>query len=121
VLFTGPTYISSHSADVILSETRPIRLKADALCSINTILDEFLYNILSAARSLQTDKLRLALLNLLPTNLGKEALLEAEVEIRGYWERTNPGRKAGTQQDDDSKLFSLDWTFEVNLLLSSSP
>ena len=34
--------------------------------------------------------LRASLLSLLPTNLGKEVLLEVEVEIRAYWKRTEP-------------------------------
>ncbi|TFK72055.1 hypothetical protein BDN72DRAFT_957648 [Pluteus cervinus] len=109
----GPNYISSHSADVILSEARPIKLKIEALRSINVFLDEFLYKILSASRSLHTDKLRSSLLGVLPTASGKEALLEAEVEIRAYWERTNPGNHSPPVLDDDGKTFTLDWSFEV--------
>lgn len=109
----GPSYISSHSADVILSEVRPIKLKIEALRSINVLLDEFLYNILSTACSLSTDKLRASLLTLLPTTLGKEALLEAEVELRAYWERTGPAKVTLTSIEDDTKTFHLQWSFEV--------
>ncbi|KAG6910139.1 hypothetical protein DXG01_012898 [Tephrocybe rancida] len=107
----GPAYISVHSADVILSEIRPIKLKIEALQSINLLLDEFLFSILKTAGSLQTDNLRASLLSLLPTTLGKEALLEAEVELRAYWERTTPP-DAGIL-DDDSKAFHLQWAFEI--------
>ncbi|KAF5332010.1 hypothetical protein D9758_014576 [Tetrapyrgos nigripes] len=107
----GPSYISSHSADVILSDIRPIKLKIDALNCINVLLDEFLYSILSAARSLSTDKLRAGLLGVLPTSLGKEALLEAEVELRAYWDRTKKGGNVAVE--DDSGTFSLQWAFEL--------
>ncbi|KAG6856790.1 hypothetical protein H0H87_000758 [Tephrocybe sp. NHM501043] len=106
-----PTYISVHSADLILSEIRPIKLKIEGLQSINVLLDEFLFNILKTAGSLSTDKLRASLLNLLPTTLGKEALLEAEVELRAYWDRVAPP-DAGVL-GDDSTAFHLQWAFEV--------
>ncbi|KAK7054029.1 hypothetical protein R3P38DRAFT_2854001 [Favolaschia claudopus] len=106
---TGPTYISSHSADVILSDIRPIKLKLEGLRSINVLLDEFLFNILNTSRSLSTDKLRAGLLTILPTSLGKEALLEAEVELRAYWDRT----PRPAVLDDDTQSFNLQWAFEL--------
>ncbi|KAJ7639387.1 hypothetical protein FB45DRAFT_977184 [Roridomyces roridus] len=106
---TGPTYISSHSADVILSEIRPIKLKLEGLRSINVLLDEFLFNILNTSRALSTDRLRASLLSILPTSLGKEALLEAEVELRAYWERT----ARPTTLEDDAQTFNLQWSFEL--------
>ncbi|KAJ7068814.1 hypothetical protein C8F01DRAFT_1119409 [Mycena amicta] len=108
---TGPQYISSHSADVILSDIRPIKLKLEGLRSINVLLDEFLFNILNTARSLSTDRLRASLLSILPTSLGKEALLEAEVELRAYWDRTP--RPAAGEREDDSETFNLQWAFEL--------
>ena len=113
VICIGPSYISSHSADVILSDIRPTKLKQDALRAINILLDEFLHKMLSVSGSLATDKLRASLLGLLPTNLGKEALLEAEVELRAYWERTEP-RVVLTE--DDSRSFHLLWAFEVRFI-----
>ncbi|KAF8897917.1 hypothetical protein BD779DRAFT_1492950 [Infundibulicybe gibba] len=110
---SGPSYVSSHSADVILSDIRPIKLKAEALRSINVLLDEFLYKILATACSLTTDRLRASLLSQLPTNLGKEALLEAEVELRAYWERTGPADATLLPLEDDSETFHLQWAFEL--------
>ncbi|KAJ3985758.1 hypothetical protein F5890DRAFT_1508207 [Lentinula detonsa] len=107
----GPFYISSHSADVILSDIRPIKLKIEGLRCINVFLDEFLYGILNAAHSLTTDKLRAGLLSVLPTALGKEALLEAEVELRAYWDRTKPSK--GGAVEDDTGSFNLQWAFEL--------
>lgn len=113
IMLSGPTYISSHSADVILSDIRPIKLKIEALRCINVLLDEFLYSILAAARSLSTDKLRAGLLKVLPTNLGKEALLEAEVELRAYWERTKLPGGPSSPMLEEGQGFNLQWSFEV--------
>jgi hypothetical protein len=108
---TGPSYVAAQSADVILSDVRPIRLKVEALKAINALLDEFLFNILKSANSLSTDRLRASLLELLPTSLGKDALLEAEVELRAYYERMGTG--AVSSLGDDSKTFNFQFAFEV--------
>jgi len=115
-----PSYISSQSADVILSDVRPFKLKLEALHIINVFLDEFLYSLLNSSASLSTDKLRGSLLSLLPTSLGKEALLEAEVELRAYWERTANERGPSGELDDDSETFHLSWAYEVSFCKSSS-
>lgn len=108
----GPQYLSPRSSDVILSDIRPIQLKAEALRSINTFLDEFLWNILSTARSLVTDRIKAGVLKILPTSLGKAALLEAEVELKAYWERTVPPPSPGVGSNDVLD-FPLQWSYEV--------
>lgn len=87
-IHTAPTYLSTRAADVVLSDIRPTKLAHDALRSINVLLDELLWMILSNARSFSTEQLKLSMSRLLPTPLGKEALLEAEVELKAYWDRT---------------------------------
>jgi len=112
---TGPTYISSRSADVILSDVRPIKLAYEALQAVNVLLDELLYTILGVARSLFTDNLKTALLKVLPTNLGKEALLEAEVELKAYWERTTTSTSGmgNLTGKNGGPSFDLQWSFEL--------
>lgn len=111
-----PCYISSRSADVILSDVRPTKLSTDALNSINAFLDELLHTILRAARALTTTQLRAGLHKVLPTTLGKEAVLEAELELRAYWERTGGIPQSGSflVVVEDS-AFNLQWTFEVGV------
>lgn len=111
-----PCYISSRSADVILSDVRPTKLSTDALNSINAFLDELLHTILGASRALTTTQLRAGLHKVLPTTLGKEAVLEAELELRAYWERTGgiPGSGSSLVVVEDS-AFNLPWTFEVGM------
>lgn len=89
---------------------RPIKLKLEALRSVNVLLDEFLYKILGSAGSLATDKLKSGLSKVLPTSLGKAAVLEAEVELKAYWERNTP--HTPTKQD-----FDLQWSFAVRLVV----
>ncbi|KAK2465956.1 hypothetical protein APHAL10511_001597 [Amanita phalloides] len=114
---SGPSYVAAQSADIILSDVRPIRLKSEALKAINVFLDEFLFNILQNANSLSTDRLRSSLLGLLPTCLGKEALLEAEVELRAYYERMGTG---AVSLADDTKTFNLHYAFQLLRLKCSA-
>jgi hypothetical protein len=122
-LDTPPYYISSRSADVILSDVRPTNLSPDALNSINAFLDELLHSVLSAARALTTTKLRAGLHKVLPTTLGKEAVLEAELELRAYWERTGgaPGSGSSAHPPPEDSAFDLRWAFEVRLPSESHP
>lgn len=113
--FAGPTYISSRSADVIISDVRPIKLKLEALRSINVLLDEFLYNILSAAGSVSTGKLKTSLIKILPTTVGKESILEAEVELKAYWERSPQPSPLNGGSIDDTEQFDLQWSYEVSV------
>ncbi|KZT06511.1 uncharacterized protein LAESUDRAFT_714246 [Laetiporus sulphureus 93-53] len=116
---TSPAYLSSRSADVILSDVRPIKLVYEALQSVNVLLDELLYTILNEALSLATDRLKAALLKVVPTTLGKEALLEAEVELKAYCERATAtpetSRSASVRSSvaEDERPFDLQWSFEL--------
>ncbi|KAG1752482.1 uncharacterized protein EDB91DRAFT_519340 [Suillus paluster] len=110
-LTTAPTFISSRSADVILSDIRPTKLTPDALSSINALLDELLYSILNAARALSPSRLRTAMHKVLPTTLGKEAILEAEMELRAYYQRTVTAAGSGSSSEDG--VFDLQWAFEL--------
>lgn len=114
---TEPSYVSPRSADVILSDIRPIKLHVEALRCLNALLDEFLSSLITTAHSLSTDRLKMALLKVLPTTLGKEALLEAEMELRAYWERTNSARPglSSVAADAGTEEFNLQWAIEVRV------
>ncbi|KAG1815713.1 uncharacterized protein BJ212DRAFT_238176 [Suillus subaureus] len=106
-----PTFISSRSADVILSDIRPTKLTSDALNSVNALLDELLCSILNAARSFNPSRLRTAMHKVLPTALGKEAILEAEMELRAYYQRTVTAVGSGSSSEDG--VFNLQWASEL--------
>ncbi|CAO1622989.1 unnamed protein product [Sympodiomycopsis kandeliae] len=81
-----PSYISARSANSIISESRPTRIQAQTLAYLNRILDELLLFIVVSARSLATDRIKSdGLLKVLNNNvLAKDAVLEAELELRNY-------------------------------------
>lgn len=112
---TAPAYVGARSANQILSSIRLTKIKSEALRSLNIFLDELLWLVLHSSRSLSTNRLKMGLLHIMPGSVGKDALLEAEVELRAYRERVCwvPG------DDDDAPdpAFPLQPTFEVRALL----
>ena len=109
----GPVYISAHSADIILSDIRSLKFKSDALSGLNAILDEFLRLVITTAHSLSTDKLKTSLVRILPTPLGKDALLEAELELRAYRERTNTSDAPSAASNGLSESINIQWAVQV--------
>jgi hypothetical protein len=90
-----PSYISSRSANSLISFSRPTRIQAVTLYYLNKILDELLLHILTSARSLATDRIKTdGILKVLGGQTGsgsgagavlaKNAVLEAELELRNY-------------------------------------
>lgn len=105
----GPSYITAHFADVILSDIRSIKLTPEGLRAINGLLDELLAKILNTSSSLVTHKLRDGLLGLLPTTPGREFLLQAEAKLKAHWQRT----EESSAPEDDSLTFNLQWALSV--------
>uniref|UniRef100_V5F286 Uncharacterized protein n=1 Tax=Kalmanozyma brasiliensis (strain GHG001) TaxID=1365824 RepID=V5F286_KALBG len=91
-LDTVPSLISARSANTLISENRPTRIQAETLLILNGLLDELLLAIISSAKSLATDRIKTdGVLKVLGSNLlAKDAVLEAELELRSYLE----GRRA---------------------------
>ncbi|KAI0268310.1 hypothetical protein BC834DRAFT_686389 [Gloeopeniophorella convolvens] len=108
-----PMYISPHSAEVILSDFRPLKLQVDALQFLNGLLDEILASVISSAYSILTDRLKIGLLKTLSTTLGKDALLEAEMELRAYWQRPNAVKPSPAQISVSDQNFSLPLMIEL--------
>jgi hypothetical protein len=106
-------YISAHSAEVILSDFRPLKLQSDALQFLNLLLDDILANIISSSRSILTDRLKSGLLKTLPTTTGKDALLEAEMELHAYWQRPNAIKPSTSQASSSEHSFSVPLMIEV--------
>ncbi|KAK0545791.1 hypothetical protein OC846_005261 [Tilletia horrida] len=82
----APTFISARAANSLLSENRPTRIQSEALHFLNRLLDELLLLILHSARSLATNRIKTdGVLRVLNNNLlAKNAVLEAELELRTY-------------------------------------
>ena len=113
-LSTAASYLSQRSADVILSEIRPTKLAPEALRSVNVLLDELLWMILNSARSFSTDRLKSAFAKLIPTSFGKEGLLEAEMELKLYLDRTASSFSTAKPYVENAQEFPLQPAYEVS-------
>ncbi|CAG8558159.1 9345_t:CDS:2, partial [Cetraspora pellucida] len=82
-------YVSQRAANAIVADVAPYRISAEALISLNTFLDEFLYFVIDSARSLDLVKIKQSISQVLPTTLGKNAIQEAELELKTYVESGN--------------------------------
>ncbi|ORZ02815.1 hypothetical protein BCR43DRAFT_482217 [Syncephalastrum racemosum] len=79
-------YICSSAANAIISEIGPYRVSSDALQTINQFLDEFLVFLLSSSLSLDLSRIKAVVFTLLPSTLGKNAIVEAELEVKTFTE-----------------------------------
>ena len=81
-----PVFVSARSANTLISENRPTRIQAETLLVLNGLLDELLLMVLTSAKSLATDRIKTdGMLRVLNNNpLAKNAVLEAELELRSY-------------------------------------
>ncbi|KAI8980809.1 hypothetical protein BDB01DRAFT_851550 [Pilobolus umbonatus] len=79
-------YICQRAANAIISEIGPYRVSTDALQSINQFLDEFIVILLTSAMSLDLSQIKVVVFALLPSTLGKNAIVEAELEVKTFTE-----------------------------------
>ncbi|CDR87271.1 uncharacterized protein SPSC_00397 [Sporisorium scitamineum] len=85
-LIDVPSLISARSANSLISDNRPTRIQSETLLVLNGLLDELLLAILTSAKSLATDRIKTdGVLRVLNNNLlAKDAVLEAELELRSF-------------------------------------
>ncbi|KAI8066959.1 uncharacterized protein B0P05DRAFT_552922 [Gilbertella persicaria] len=79
-------YICQRAANAIISEIGPYRVSTDALQAINQFLDEFIVLLLTSSLSLDLSQIKSVVFNLLPSTLGKNAIVEAELEVKTFTE-----------------------------------
>ncbi|KAG1498299.1 hypothetical protein G6F46_005906 [Rhizopus delemar] len=79
-------YICQRAANAIISEIGPFRVSTDALQTINQFLDEFIVLLLGCSLSLDLSVIKVTVFNLLPSTLGKNAIVEAELEVKTFTE-----------------------------------
>ncbi|KAK4514339.1 uncharacterized protein ATC70_001932 [Mucor velutinosus] len=105
-------YVCQRAAQAIIAEIGPLRVSSDALQAINVFLDEFLALLVITAVSLDLVLLKAAVVQLLPYSLGKNALVEAEIELKN--------RIAESEADEDEYQNQLDLsTYEKMRLLNA--
>ncbi|ORZ04489.1 hypothetical protein BCR42DRAFT_497014 [Absidia repens] len=79
-------YICQRAANAIISEVGSYRVSTDALHGINQFLDEFLVRLLTHGQSLDLSRIKASVFHLLPSTLGKNAIVEAELEVKTFTE-----------------------------------
>ncbi|GAN04740.1 conserved hypothetical protein [Mucor ambiguus] len=79
-------YICQRAANAIISEIGPFRVSTDALQAINQFLDEFIVLLLTCSLSLDLSQIKSVVVSLLPSTLGKNAIVEAELEVKTFTE-----------------------------------
>ncbi|CAG8830637.1 842_t:CDS:2, partial [Gigaspora margarita] len=67
----------------------PYRISSEALAVINHFLDEFLFLLVESSCSLSLENIKLSILNVLPTHLGKNSIKEADFELKTFLESGN--------------------------------
>ncbi|KAI8583877.1 hypothetical protein K450DRAFT_276881 [Umbelopsis ramanniana AG] len=83
--YNGKEYVSIQAAIAIIAEIGSLRISSDALNSINQFLDEYLVMLLENAACLDLAQLKAAVSHTLSyTPLGKNAIVEAELELKSY-------------------------------------
>ncbi|KAI7883887.1 hypothetical protein K492DRAFT_205087 [Lichtheimia hyalospora FSU 10163] len=80
------SYVCHRAANAIVTQVDPLRVSSDALQIINQFLDEFITLLLTSAKSLDLSRIKTAVVALLPSSLGKNAIVEAELQVKSYTE-----------------------------------
>ena len=86
ICFVEVRYVCHRAANAIITEVDPLRVSTDALQVINQFLDEFITLLLSSSQSLDLSRIKTTVLTFLPSALGKNAIVEAELQVKSYSE-----------------------------------
>ncbi|KAG0237376.1 hypothetical protein BGX31_003606 [Mortierella sp. GBA43] len=77
-------YIAQKFANAILADASPYVISSDGLQALNAFLDELLFILVDTAKGLETGRIKAAVYQIFPTALGKNAIVEAELEAKSY-------------------------------------
>ncbi|KAF9427670.1 hypothetical protein BGZ76_002234 [Entomortierella beljakovae] len=77
-------YIAQKFANAILAEVSPYVVSTDGLQALNAFLDELLFILVDTAKGLETARIKASVYQIFPTALGKNAIVEAELEAKSY-------------------------------------
>ncbi|WRT67101.1 uncharacterized protein IL334_004067 [Kwoniella shivajii] len=126
-------YLSSASANALISDLRPTTVSPPALQALNNLLDEILVSILTASQSLNPFDLRKEGVpsvfsadkgpsaQVETTNiraLGRSAVAEAEVELRSWQEGRNSSKGIGFGNDGQGDGMRNGRTFNLEVAIN---
>ncbi|KAF9896596.1 hypothetical protein BX616_007151 [Lobosporangium transversale] len=105
-------YIAQKFANAILADASPYVISTDGLQALNAFLDELLFILVDTAKGLETSRIKAAVYQTFPTSLGKNAIVEAELEAKSYLDMggkdTMNHMGASGQPSCTSSLFNAD-------------
>ncbi|KAG0018414.1 hypothetical protein BGZ82_000449 [Podila clonocystis] len=104
-------YIAQKFANAILADTSSYIISTDGLQAINAFLDELLFILIDTAKGLETSRIKSAVYQTFPTALGKNAIVEAELEAKSYLDmggKDTSNHMSNSGQSTTSSMFNAD-------------
>ncbi|KAF9296263.1 hypothetical protein BGZ74_010406 [Mortierella antarctica] len=104
-------YIAQKFANAILADTSSYIISTDGLQAINAFLDELLFILIDTAKGLETSRIKSAVYQTFPTALGKNAIVEAELEAKSYLDmggKDTSNHMSNSGQSATSSMFNAD-------------
>ncbi|KAG9062783.1 hypothetical protein KI688_005089 [Linnemannia hyalina] len=104
-------YIAQKFANAILADTSSYIISTDGLQALNAFLDELLFILVDTAKGLETTRIKSAVYQIFPTALGKNAIVEAELEAKSYIDmggKDTSNHLGNSGQSATSSLFNAD-------------
>ncbi|KAG0069632.1 hypothetical protein BGZ89_002446, partial [Linnemannia elongata] len=104
-------YIAQKFANAILADTSSYIISPDGLQALNAFLDELLFILVDTAKGLETTRIKSAVYQIFPTALGKNAIVEAELEAKHYIDmggKDTNNHLGNSGQSATSSLFNAD-------------
>ncbi|KAL1922056.1 uncharacterized protein VTP21DRAFT_10698 [Calcarisporiella thermophila] len=108
-----PKYVAHVAANAIISESGSCRISMDALRAVNAFFDQFLFLLLSSTRSLDLNRIKHTALQMLPGTLGKNAIVEAELEAKSYLQNNPSYLSENTENTYEQEIFPLQKAFSL--------
>ncbi|KAI1318497.1 hypothetical protein EDD11_006379 [Mortierella claussenii] len=104
-------YIAQKFANAILADASPYVISTDGLQALNAFLDELLFILIDTAKGLETSRIKAAVYQTFPTALGKNAIVEAELEAKSYIDmggKDTSNHMGSSGQSGTSSIFNAD-------------
>ncbi|KAF9196670.1 hypothetical protein BGZ50_008615 [Haplosporangium sp. Z 11] len=104
-------YIAQKFANAILADTSSYIISTDGLQALNAFLDELLFILIDGAKGLETSRIKSAVYQTFPTALGKNAIVEAELEAKSYLDmggKDTCNHMSASGQSATSSIFNAD-------------
>ncbi|KAG0294135.1 hypothetical protein BGZ98_001886 [Dissophora globulifera] len=101
-------YIAQKFANAILADASPYVISTDGLQALNAFLDELLFILIDTAKGLETNRIKASVYQTFPTALGKNSIVEAELEAKSYVDMGGKDTRGNMGDAGTSAIFNAD-------------